>query len=45
MSNTILGGSIIIKANGNTTLKMVYAGNFKKRYIAKDGENSKYVKF
>ncbi len=37
------GGSIILKASSNTTLKSVYAGNLKKRFIAKNGENSKYV--
>ena len=35
------GGSIYLKAKNTITLKDVYASNLKKRYIAKDGENSK----
>lgn len=35
------GGSIYLKAKNNISLKDVYQSNLKKRYIAKDGENSK----
>jgi len=38
------GGSIILKANSSTTLKNLYSANLKKRFIAQNGENSKYVK-
>lgn len=37
------GGSIYLKAKSNITLRDVYSTNLKKRYIAADGENSKYA--
>ena len=37
------GGSIIIEAKNNITLKQVYSSNLKKRYIAANGENSRFV--
>lgn len=38
------GGSILLKANANSTLKSVYASNTRKRYIANSGENSRRTK-
>ena len=37
------GGSIVIKGNSDLTLKRVYSNNLYKRYIAENGERSKYV--
>ena len=37
------GGSIILRAHANTTLKAVYAANLLKRYKAGNGETSKYM--
>jgi hypothetical protein len=37
------GGNIIIQGKSGLTLKKVYSNNLYKRYVAGNGENSKYV--
>jgi hypothetical protein len=37
------GGNVVIVAKNDLTLKQVYARNLSKRYIAENGESSKYV--